>query len=174
MIVCLTKRHVGLSQYLGDPEGDEKPFSCRVEADHVVEDSHIERWLDEKYRELHHLLGKEVHVGPVHSIEMFSQENRQLHTEDIHHGDHHVVDVGDHEEEGSVDAGHPRRGVLLTEEYRPEYQRDHLHFAFRKQNFIFRLTTACVILTLMMRGSLTTVSQLRQRSARNCWLQEAL
>ena len=126
MIVCLTKRHVGLSQYLGDPEGDEKPFSCRVEADHVVEDTHIDGRLDEEDRQLRQLLGEEVHVCSVHPIEVLPQEYRHLHAEHIDNRDQHVVDVGDQEEECPVDADNSGRGVLLSKENCPQYERyDH-------------------------------------------------
>ena len=121
-----TERYVCLSQYLRDPQSEEEPLQGRVEADHEVEDPHIEGGLDQEHGELSQLLGQEVHVGPIHPIEMFPQEDWQLHAEDVHHGDQHVVDVGDHEEEGPVDAGHPGSGVLLSEEYGSQYQRDHL------------------------------------------------
>lgn len=61
------------------------------------------------------MLCQEVHISPVHAIEMFSKENWNLHCYDIddckHIGHRHV---GDDKEQGTIDTLHSSNCIFLT------------------------------------------------------------
>ena len=128
IIYLRTKSVDGLCEHHSGSHADEEAVDVRVQLDHPVEDGDEHGRRQDERGEVGELLGDEVDVGAVRAVEVLPQEDRQLQTERVDHGEHVLEgQLDDDQDEDAVDVRHRLRGHgILVEIDDPEEHRGEL------------------------------------------------